>query len=326
MQIFLRGKINLNPAISNHDRSNFGDKDTRFLNANGLRLAYQEFGDPQHPAILLVAGLYNQMVRWPLAFCNLLVSRGFRVIRFDNRDIGLSDKMDGAKAPSLFRLFIKYYLGIPVTAPYTLDDMAQDTLGILDALEIDRAHIVGMSMGGMISQLVTAYYPQRILSLTSIMSTSGEWGKGVASLKVSWQMLRPTSKTRSVLDNAVDTWQMIGSPGYPMAEDEIRALLKAEYRRSTNPAGYLRQIAAIRTAPGRGSLLKQIKCPVLIMHGREDLLVPLNGALDTAKHMPHAKLKIFDGMGHTLPTQLLPKFVDLIVENTQKAVPNGQQL
>lgn len=316
----------MNPANPNQDSSIFGDEDTRFLNANGLRLAYQEFGDPQHPAILLVAGLYNQMVRWPLAFCNLLVSRGFRVIRFDNRDIGLSDKMEGVRAPSLFRLFIKYYLGIPVTAPYSLDDMAQDTLGVLDALEIDQAHIVGMSMGGMISQLVTAYNPQRILSLTSIMSTSGEWGKGIASLSVVRQMLRPTTKYRSALDNSVDTWQMIGSPGYPMTEEEIRGLLKAEYKRSTNPAGYLRQIAAIRTAPGRGSLLKQIKCPVLIIHGREDLLVPLSGALDTAKHIPHAKLKIFDGMGHTLPSQLLPEFVDLIVENAQKAMPNGQQL
>lgn len=316
----------MNSAISSQESFIFGDEDTKFLNANGLRLAYQEFGDPQHPVILLVAGLYNQMMRWPLVFCNLLVSRGFRVIRFDNRDIGLSDKMERAKAPSLFRLFIKYYLGIPVATPYSLDDMAQDTLGVLDALQIEQAHIVGMSMGGMISQLVTAYYPQRILSLTSMMSTSGERGKGIASLSVVRQMLRPTTKYRSALDNSVDIWQMIGSPGYPMREEEIRALLMAEYKRSTNPDGYLRQIAAIKTAPGRGSLLKRIKCPVLIIHGREDLLVPLSGAIDTAKYIPHAKLKIFDGMGHTLPTQLLPEFVDLIVENAHRAIPNGQQL
>ena len=204
-------------------------------------------------------------------------------------------------------------------APYSLDDMARDTIGVLDALGIDHAHIVGMSMGGMISQLVAAYYPQRICSLTSIMSTSGEWGKGVASLKVSRQMLRPASKDRSALQNGVDTWRMIGSPGYPLSEVEIEAILRAEYKRSSNPAGYLRQIAAVRTAPSRGSLLSKLKMPVLIIHGREDLLVPVSGGIDTAKYIPHATLKIFDGMGHDLPKQLLPTFADLIAENARKA-------
>ena len=269
--------------------------------------------------ILLVAGLNNQMVRWPLDLCDLLVSRGYRVIRFDNRDIGLSEKMEGVEAPGVFRLFLKHYLRIPVDAPYSLDDMAEDTVGVLDALSIDHAHIVGMSMGGMISQLVAAHYPQRIRSLTSMMSTSGEWGKGVASLKVSRQMLRPVSRNRTALENGVDTWRMIGSPGYPLSEREIEAILRAEYERSSNPAGYLRQIAAVRTAPGRGSLLSKLKMPVLIIHGREDLLVPVSGGIDTAKHIPHATLKIFDGMGHDLPKQLLPEFTDLIVENAKKA-------
>ena len=295
------------------------DKNTQYLVSNGLRLAYQDFGDKKDAVILLVAGLNNQMVRWPLAFCDLLVSRGFRVIRFDNRDIGLSEKMDGVEAPGIFRLFLKHYLRIPVVAPYSLEDMARDTLGVLDALEIDRAHIVGMSMGGMISQLVAVHNPQRILSLTSIMSTSGEWGKGVASLKVSRQMLRPSSEDRTALDNGVDTWRMIGSPAYPLSEREIEAILRAEYKRSSNPAGYLRQIAAVRTASGRGSLLATLRMPVLIIHGREVLLVPVSGGIDTAKHIPHATLKIFDGMGHDLPAQLLPEFTDLIVENANKA-------
>ena len=295
------------------------DKKTQYLVSNGLRLAYQDFGKPEDPVILLVAGLNNQMVRWPLDLCDLLVSRGYRVIRFDNRDIGLSEKMEGVEAPGVFRLFLKHYLRIPVDAPYSLDDMAEDTVGVLDALSIDHAHIVGMSMGGMISQLVAAHYPQRILSLTSMMSTSGEWGKGVASIKVSRQMLRPVSKDRTALENGVDTWRMIGSPGYPLSEKEIEAILRAEYKRSSNPAGYLRQIAAVRTAPGRGSLLSKLKMPVLIIHGREDLLVPVSGGIDTAKHIPHANLKIFDGMGHDLPKQLLPEFTDLIVENAKKA-------
>ena len=291
---------------------------TKFLQSNGLRMAYEEFGDPADPAILLVAGLYNQLVRWPLKFCELLVANGFRVIRFDNRDIGLTDKMDGVRAPSFFRLALKHYLRIPISAPYSLDDMADDTVGVLDALNIQQAHIVGMSMGGMISQLVTAKYPHRILSLTSIMSTSGERGKGVASAKVSAAMLQPVTKERSALDNAVNIWQLIGSPAYPMSDDDVRTLIKAEHKRSSNPAGYMRQIAAIRTAPGRAKLLRAITAPVLIIHGNQDLLVPVSGGIDTAKHIAHAQLELFEGMGHTLPAELLPRFVELIVANTQK--------
>ncbi len=291
---------------------------TKFLQSNGLRMAYEEFGEPTAPAIVLVAGLYNQLVRWPIAFCELLVASGFRVIRFDNRDIGLTDKMDGVRAPSFLRLALKHYLRIPMTAPYSLDDMAADTVGILDALNIQQAHIVGMSMGGMISQLVTAKYPHRILSLTSIMSTSGEWGKGVPSAKVSAAMLQPVTKERSALDNAVAIWQMIGSPAYPMSDDDVRTLIKAEHKRSSNPAGYMRQIAAIRNAPGRAKLLRSITAPVLIIHGNQDLLVPVSGGIDTAKHIPHAQLALFEGMGHTLPAALLPRFVELIVANTKK--------
>ena len=291
---------------------------TKFLQSNGLRMAYEEFGDPADPAILLVAGLYNQLVRWPLKFCELLVANGFRVIRFDNRDIGLTDKMDGVRAPSFFRLVLKHYLWIPISAPYSLDDMADDTVGVLDALNIQQAHIVGMSMGGMISQLVTAKYPHRILSLTSIMSTSGERGKGVASTKVSAAMLQPVTKERSALDNAVNIWQLIGSPAYPMSDDDVRTLIKAEHKRASNPAGYMRQIAAIRTAPGRAKLLRAITAPVLIIHGNQDLLVPVSGGVDTAKHIAHAQLELFEGMGHTLPAELLPRFVELIVATTQK--------
>jgi len=197
--------------------------------------------------------------------------------------------------------------------------MAADTVGVLDALDIAQAHIVGMSMGGMISQLVTGLYPDRILSLTSIMSTSGERGKGVPSLKVSAEMIKPVTPERSALDNSVDIWQMIGSPAYPMSDDEVRAIVKAEHKRSSNPAGYMRQIAAIRAAPGRKALLKKIRVPVLVIHGIQDLLVPVNGGEDTARHIAHAQLELFDGMGHTLPQKLLPEFVRLIVANAAKA-------
>ena len=296
------------------ENSIFGDCETKYLQSNGLKMAYQTFGKSTDPAIILVAGLYNQMVRWPVEFCRLLEKRGFYVVRFDNRDIGLTDKMKGQKAPSIWRLALKYYLGLPVAAPYSLNDMAADTVGVLDALDIKQAHIVGMSMGGMISQLVTALYPERILSLTSIMSTSGERGKGIPSLKVSSAMLRPVTPQRSALDNAVDIWQLIGSPAYPMTDEAVRELVVAEHGRSSNPAGYMRQIAAIRTAPSRAKLLSTITVPVLIIHGEQDLLVPVSGGIDTAKHIAQARLELFPGMGHTLPAALLPDFVDLIAE------------
>ena len=196
------------------------EQGTHFVQSNGIRMAYQEFGDADAPTILLVAGLYNQLIRWPLEFCELLVARGFRVIRFDNRDIGLSDKMEGEVAPSFLRLALHSWFGLPVKVPYGLDDMAADTVGLLDALDIKAVHIVGMSMGGMISQLVAGLYPTRVLSLTSIMSKTGAFGKGAASLSVARQMVKPIPKGTSALDNSVKTRQMFGSPGYPESDEE----------------------------------------------------------------------------------------------------------
>ncbi len=292
--------------------------ETQFLQSNGLRIAYESFGSVERPTIVLVAGLYNQLVRWPLAFCQLLVEQGFRVIRFDNRDIGLSDKMDGVKAPSFFRLLLKTRLGIPVSAPYNLDDMAADTVGILDALNIPAAHFVGMSMGGMISQIVAGRYPDRVLSLTSIMSTSGVRGKGEPSMKVRLKMVQPGSKDKTPLDIAVDIWKMLDSPAWPMDEDEIRALVIAEHQRSSNPPGYLRQIAAIQTTPNRVALLRSIKVPTLVIHGNQDVLVPVSGGIDTANHIPGAELVRYEGMGHTLPRALLGEFAQLIARNSHK--------
>ncbi len=293
---------------------------TQYAQSNGLKIAYESFGNPDNPAIVLVAGLYNQLVRWPLELCQHLVDRGYRVIRFDNRDIGLSDKFAGVRAPSYFRLLLKSYFCIPVAAPYSLEDMAADTVGLLDALEIPAAHLVGMSMGGMISQIVAGRYPDRVLSLTSIMSTSGERGKGQASLKVSLKMLQPASKDKTPLDIAVEIWQMLAGPAYPMTDDEIRKQVIAEHQRSSNPAGYMRQIGAIRTSPSRVALLKSIKVPTLIIHGNQDVLVPVSGGIDTAKHIAHANLVRFEGMGHTLPQALLDRFAELIVKNCKDAV------
>ena len=285
---------------------------TQFVRSNGIRMAYEEFGHADAPVVLLVAGLYNQLIRWPLEFCDLLVERGFRVIRFDNRDIGLTDKMEGEVAPSFFRLGLNSLLGIPVKVPYTLNDMAADTVGLLDALDIKAAHIVGMSMGGMISQLVAGLYPDRVFSLTSIMSKTGAFGKGGASLAVARQMVKPIPKGTSALDNSVMTRQMFGSPAYPESDEEVAIAVKSEFKRSNNPAGYLRQMAAIRSAPNRNKLLNELKMPVLIIHGKQDTLVDVSGGIETKKQISHAKLVLFEGMGHTLPQPLLAQFADLI--------------
>ena len=288
------------------------EQGTHFVQSNGIRMAYQEFGDADAPTILLVAGLYNQLIRWPLEFCELLVARGFRVIRFDNRDIGLSDKMEGEVAPSFLRLALHSWFGLPVKVPYSLDDMAADTVGLLDALDIKAVHIVGMSMGGMISQLVAGLYPTRVLSLTSIMSKTGAFGNGTASLSVARQMVKPIPKGTSALDNSVMTRQMFGSPAYPESDEEMAIAVKSEFKRSNNPAGYLRQMAAIRSAPSRNKLLNGLKIPVLIIHGNQDTLVDVSGGIETKKQIPHAKLVRFEGMGHTLPQPLLAEFADLI--------------
>jgi len=297
---------------------------TQFVQSNGIRMAYQQFGDDDAPVVLLIAGLYNQLIRWPIELCELLVERGFRVIRFDNRDIGLTDKMEGEVAPSFFRLGLNSLFGLPVKVPYSLNDMAADTVGLLDALDIKAAHIVGMSMGGMISQLVVGLYPTRALSLTSIMSKTGAFGNGGASLAVARQMVKPIPKGTSALDNSVKTRQMFGSPGYLESDEDVAIDVKAEFKRSNNPAGYLRQLAAIRSAPSRNGLLNTLKIPVLIIHGNQDLLVNVSGAIATKQQVPHAKLVRFEGMGHTLPQPLLAEFADLIQQTANSASTGSQ--
>jgi pimeloyl-ACP methyl ester carboxylesterase len=295
---------------------------TKFVQSNSIRMAYESMGPDEGTVIILVAGLYNQLIRWPTAFCELLIAHGYRVIRFDNRDIGLTEKMDNQTAPTLFRLALRSLFGIPAEVPYTLEDMADDTVGLMDALDIEKAHIVGMSMGGMISQLVACLYPERILSLTSIMSTTGAFGKGMASFAVARQMVKPIPKGVSALENSVNTRQMFASPAYPQTDEEVAAEVKREFQRSNYPAGYLRQMAAIRVAPNRKNLLRQLKLPTLIIHGNQDTLVDVSGGIETKKRIAHAKLVRFEGMGHTLPAALLERFADLIHETASQARTN----
>ena len=288
------------------------EQGTHFVQSNGIRVAYREHGAGNAEPLILIAGIYNQLTRWPEEFIELLVERGFRVIRFDNRDMGLTDKMEGQSTPSVLRITMNVLFRIPLAIPYTLDDMANDTVGLMDALSIEKAHIVGMSMGGMIAQLVAISHPERAISLTSIMSTTGAFGKGKASLKVARQMVAPIPKHKTALENSVITRQMFASPAYPETDEQVSVAVKKEFKRSSNPAGYLRQMAAVRLAPSRNKALESIKIPTLIIHGNEDLLVKVSGGIETKKCIKHAKFARFEGMGHNLPKALLPQFADLI--------------
>jgi len=284
-----------------------------YIQANGVRLAYEEFGSPADPAILLIMGLGTQMISWPLSLCNGLAAGGFRVIRFDNRDIGLSEKMENAHIPRAPRMLLRTTLGLPLKVSYTLDDMAEDLIGLMDALHLDQAHLVGASMGGMIGQIATARNPHRVLSFTSIMSSSGDPKLPGAARKVVRTMVkRSLGIEKPNLENTMGFQRMIGSPGYPESNDELRKKVLDSVARSLHPEGYSRHLAAIMASGSRVKLLKTITAPTLVIHGREDALVPLECGIDTARHIPDARLEIIDGMGHNLPEALMPRLVELI--------------
>ena len=298
----------------------------QYLTANGLRLAYDEFGNPDDPAMLLIMGLGTQMIGWPEDFCEQLAARGYRVIRFDNRDIGLSDKMEADRAPNPLKLAAYARLGLSMKVPYTLYDMAKDAVGVLNALDISAAHVVGASMGGMIAQLMAGVYPFRVLSLTSVMSTSGCRTLPGADPKISLHMVRrPSSGDRDeLLDYSMRTWRLIGSPAYPPTDAALEAKILRSFERSFYPPGHRRQMAAIMASGDRVDVLKKIMAPTLVIHGTDDPLVPVEGGIDTANHVPNAKLELIDGMGHDLPTPLIPTFVDLIGSHADEALKTSQ--
>jgi pimeloyl-ACP methyl ester carboxylesterase len=292
---------------------------TNYVTANGIRIAWDDFGDATHPAIVLIMGLGTQMIAWPVEMCEQLAAHGFRVVRFDNRDIGLSEKFDHAKQPSIPAVVLRSKLNLPGSVPYTLNDMADDAIGLLDALDINRAHIVGASMGGMIAQLVTAKVPLRAISLTSIMSSSGEPSLPQAKAHILAKLLKSPPQGDALIEHRMDVIRTIGSQKYPMDEDKLREKVLASYNRNSNPPGVLRQMAAIVHHGSRVKALRTITTPTLVIHGREDPLVPVEAGIDTARNIANSKLSIIDGMGHDLPGQLLPTIVDLIASHV-----NGQ--
>lgn len=291
------------------------------ITANDITIEYEDYGDPGDPAILLVMGLGAQLTLWPIELVDALVARGFRVIRYDNRDIGLSQKMDGEKAPGIFKLVLMNRLGLKPRVPYTLSDMAADGVGLLEALNIDNAHIVGASMGGMIAQLIAAEHPKRTASLTSIMSTTGN-RKLPAAQKEAIKVLttRPPSADEEVLvAHGIRVARTIGSPAYPPSEERLLSRVREGVRRSYYPDGLPRQLAAILADGDRRKRLATVSAPTLVIHGEADPLVPLAGGLDTAESIPGARISTFPGMGHDLPLALVEPIADLIAEHAGKA-------
>lgn len=289
--------------------------------ANGISLEYEDHGKPGDPVILLVMGLGAQLTLWPIEFVEALVARGFRVIRYDNRDIGLSHKFDGARAPGMVKLMLLSRIGLKPRVPYSLADMAADGIGLLDALKIDKAHVVGASMGGMIAQHIAFTYPERVLSLTSIMSTTGN-RKLPAGSREALQVLttRPASTDEDVLvEHGIKVAHAIGSPGYKSDPDRLRERTRANIRRSFYPAGMPRQLAAIIADGDRRERLKRVTAPTLVIHGEDDPLVPLAGGKDTAETIPGARLKTYPGMGHDLPLELIEPIADDVASHAAAA-------
>lgn len=291
------------------------------LQVNGLQIEYDTFGESNGEPLLLIMGLGTQMTAWSPEFCIALVAHGHYVIRFDNRDIGLSTKFDGAKAPGRIRYAMHQIFHTRLSTPYSLEDMASDAAGVLDALNLDSAHIVGASMGGMIAQLLTAGNPQRVRTLTSIMSTSGDPKLPAARPDVVKHLVlsRPdTSDPAVMFEHTVKTLKLLGSPAYPRTDEELRALITASQARSFYPPGFARQMAAIIANGSRVEQLKTIKRPTLVIHGDEDPLVPVACGVDTAKHIRDARLEILKGMGHDIPPPLVDTITSLIADHARR--------
>jgi pimeloyl-ACP methyl ester carboxylesterase len=289
---------------------------TRSAGPSGIDVAYERFGDLEAPPVLLVMGLGTQMLGWHQEFCAQLVGRGLQVIRFDNRDVGLSTHFSAAPAPDVMAALS----GDPSSASYTLSDMAADSVGLLDALSLDSAHIVGASMGGMIAQTIAIEHPNRIRSLTSIMSTTGNSAVGQASQQAIGALLSPPASDRQeAIDRTVSIFRIIGSPGFDLDEAELREQAGLSYDRADDPLGVARQLLAIIASGDRTERLRSISVPTLVIHGAGDPLVDVSGGRATAAAVPGAELDVIEGMGHDLPRALWPEITERIAALVQCA-------
>jgi proline iminopeptidase len=290
------------------------------VHANGITIEYEESGPQSAPAIVLIMGLGMQLVAWSQSLCEGLARRGFRVIRFDNRDAGLSSRLPSLPRLVTSAMLARALIGLPVRPPYTLNDMASDTVGPLDALDLDRAHLVGASMGGMIAQIVAIERPERVASLTSTMSTSGNRSLPGPQPKVLRALLWPRSRNPAVaIRGGVSFFRMVNGSGYPASETELSAKVERAVRRSYRPDGLVRQLLTVLAAPSRVRELRRIDAPTLVLHGDEDPLVRLAAGKDVAASIPGARLHIIKGMGHFIPEALIPLLVEEIAQHCRGA-------
>lgn len=285
------------------------------ISANGIELYYEDHGPTEAPVILLVMGLGAQMIAWPDEFVHGLVGEGFRVIRYDNRDVGLSQRMEHVVTPNLVWTMLKARFGLPLGVGYTLSDMAKDGIGLLDSLGIEQAHVVGASMGGMIVQLMAANHRERLLSMTSIMSSSGAPGLPGPRADIRRQMMasRPSGANRE--EAVAFGAELVKSFSYPdpaRPENAHAEMAGQAFDRGYYPIGTRRQLLAIIADGSRAERLKTITTPTLVIHGGADPLVPKDGSIDIARHVPDARLEIIDEMAHDLPPSQVDRMVGLI--------------
>lgn len=279
----------------------------------GIVIEYETFGDKSDEPMLLIMGLGMQLTGWDVAFCRKLAAEGFLVIRYDNRDVGLSSRQPLSAPPDFFAI----YAGDHATVAYTLDDLAHDAVGLLDVLAIESAHIVGASMGGMVAQLVAVHHPDRVRSLASIMATTGARDVGQPHPEAIATLMAPP--TGSPEEDAFRVWQTIGSKTYPLSERQIRAAVQTNLERETEPSGAPRQLAAILAAPDRTAALRELSVPTVVIHGSDDPLVDVSGGRATADAVPDATLMIVDGMAHDLPSQVWDTVIPAIVRNARRS-------
>jgi len=290
------------------------------MQANGITIEYETFGDRAGRPILLIMGLGSQMTRWEEEFCQNLAGRGHFVIRFDNRDVGLSTHFHEAGLPNVQKAMAASLTGEPVEAPYTLDDMADDAVGLLDGLGIPKAHVCGVSMGGMIAQAMAIRHPDRLLSMISIMSRTGDPAEPQARPEAMAVLLAPTPTEReAALDHMVKTRRTIGSPGFPFDEADTRKKAARDYDRAFDPAGVTRQLVAVLAHGNRKPALASVRLPTLVIHGADDPLVPVEAGRITAEAVPGAEILIIEGMGHDLPIGVWPRVTEAISGFTSKA-------
>jgi pimeloyl-ACP methyl ester carboxylesterase len=288
--------------------------------SNGIEIEYETFGAKDADPLLLVMGLGGQMVLWDEGFCRLLADRGFHVIRFDNRDVGKSTHMDASGVPDVMTLIAASNGSLALKPAYTLSDMAADSVGLLDALQIESAHVVGASMGGMISQTIALEHPARVKTLTSIMSTTGDPSLPPPAPEALAFLVTPSPADREgAIQHGVEMFRAIGSTGFEFEEAHIRKLATLQYERGFNPGGVLRQLAAILASGSRKQHLARLSVPTLVIHGKVDPLIPVECGVDTAASIPGARLELVDGMGHDMPIVLWPRLVEWIAGHASRS-------